>query len=267
MELDDTAADDSSTLRWILITFLNIVSHFRISRSAASVILSLFSFVLGMVIWLLNSYYYYCLFVYAGLLSHPLGSIFPKNVREAIKKAQVNSPIDKIEYIVCPNEACNSLYKSDHGHYCTQIEYRKVCGSALGYTSHMAHGRSKWKPFKRFDFYPPSAWLKKWFASKDFNDLLCSNTPTNSDFITDICDGRIWNDFKSQNFFSSKYNVGLMLNTDWFKPFKRSQYKVAALILTVLNLPRQERFKKKWTIIAGMTYPTCPKVFSSKRYL
>ena len=56
VELDDTAADDSSTLRWILITFLNIVSHFRISRSAASVILSLFSFVLGMVIWLLNSY-------------------------------------------------------------------------------------------------------------------------------------------------------------------------------------------------------------------
>ena len=40
-----------------------------------------------------------------------------------------------------------------------------------------------------------------------------------------------------------------MLNVDWFRPFKRSNYKVAAIMLTVLNLPREERSKKRWTII------------------
>ncbi len=42
-----------------------------------------------------------------------------------------------------------------------------------------------------------------------------------------------------------------MLDVDWFTPFKRSEYKVGAIMLTVLNLPREERYKKKWTIIAG----------------
>ena len=63
----------------------------------------------------------------------------------------------------------------------------------------------------------------------------------------------IWKEFESSGFFSSLYNFGLMLNVDWFRPFKRSEYKVAAIMLTVLDLPREERFKKQWTILAGET--------------
>ena len=48
---------------------------------------------------------------------------------------------------------------------------------------------------------------------------------------------------------------------DWFKPFKRSEYKVAALMLTVLNLPCQDRFRKKWTMIVGIIPgPSEPKL-------
>ena len=64
--------------------------------------------------------------------------------------------------------------------------------------------------------------------------------------------GHIWQKFASQGFFDSKFNLALMLNVDWFRPFKRSEYKVAAITMTVLNLPREERYKKKWTIIAGI---------------
>lgn len=71
------------------------------------------------------------------------------------------------------------------------------------------------------------------------------------DVIEDVQDGKIWKEFIDSNFFNSKYHVGLMLNVDWFCPFKRSKYKIAAIMLTVLNLPREERFKKRWTIIAG----------------
>ena len=57
----------------------------------------------------------------------------------------------------------------------------------------------------------------------------------------------------ASNYFSSKYHVGFMMSVDWFRPFKWSEYKVhvAAILLSVLNLPREERLKKKWTVIAG----------------
>lgn len=72
-----------------------------------------------------------------------------------------------------------------------------------------------------------------------------------SDILEDVYQGRVWKEFVGNGFFSNKVNIGLMLNVDWFKPFKRSTYKVAAIMLSVLNLPREERFKKKWIIVVG----------------
>ena len=105
-----------------------------------------------------------------------------------------------------------------------------------------------WTPHKTFHFIPPSASLKKMFRSSEFNDLMQRGRVTSPDIIQDVKD---WKEFMASNFFSSQYHVGLMMSVDWFRPFKRSEYKVAAILLSVLNLPREERFKKKWTIIAG----------------
>lgn len=157
--------------------------------------------------------------------------------------------------MVCPNEACSALYKiTDGKRTCTHTSFQKVCGYNLGHFTNLAHGKKRWKPFKTYQFMPPSSWLKKMFSFKSFHTLLEQDRePYPSDVLSDVQDGRVWKELESTNFFSTKYNVGLMLNVDWFQPFKRSQYKVAAIMLTVLNLPRVERFKKKWTIIAGNT--------------
>ena len=87
-----------------------------------------------------------------------------------------------------------------------------------------------------------------------------------SDEKQDVYDGEIWKEFlenpldTSVPFLSNQNNIGLMLNVDWFKPFKRSQYKVAALMMAVLNLPRAERFKERWTMVLGIIpEPTEPK--------
>ena len=90
------------------------------------------------------------------------------------------------------------------------------------------------------------------FASEEFNRMIVKwfeNTP--SDVMCDVLDGRLWKTLTSQGYFKSKYDIVLMMNVDWYRPFKRSEYKVAAIMMTILNLPREERFKKKWTIIAG----------------
>lgn len=186
-------------------------------------------------------------------MAHPLHKIFPKNLSSALRDAKVDSEVAKQMFIVCPKEACSSLYKMDDPltRVCTAKIFNKICGTSLGHTINQAHGRQKWKPFKTFQFIPPSASLKKLFASKQFNTLLEHQRTSGHDVLEDIQDGQVWKEFEDSGFFGSKFNLALMMNVDWYSPFKRSEYKVAAIMLTVLNLPRHERFKKKWTILAG----------------
>lgn len=57
-------------------------------------------------------------------------------------------------------------------------------------------------------------------------------------------------------FFTEQRNFGLMLNVDWFQPFKYSNYSVGAVYLSILNLPREERFKRNNIILVGII-PDC----------
>ena len=172
----------------------------------------------------------------------------------------MDEEIAKEVFVVCPKDTCNALYKEDDPiRVCNHRSYGKVCGTSLGHYTNLSHGKRRWKPFKRFQFIPPSASLKKMFQSKEFVKLLEQERKMEmaNDVIEDVQDGEIWKEFARSNYFDSKYNLALMLNVDWFRPFKRSNYKVAAIMLTVLNLPREERSKKRWTIICGMLQCLC----------
>ncbi|SMN01565.1 hypothetical protein SPONL_2133 [uncultured Candidatus Thioglobus sp.] len=223
--------------RWFVIVFFRIQHSFSISNKAANAILSLFSALLTIV-------------------SHPLRLVLPSSYKSAIGSMDLNYNADKQLFAVCPNESCNALYELSvctKSSVCNSTSYGRVCGKVLGFERHLSRGLKTWTPFKFFHFIPPSAWLKKMFDSTEFRSILEENdfSTGRTKYLNDIYSGRIWKEFSQQGFFSSKYNLGLMLNVDWFKPFKRSEYKVAALMVTFLNLPRAKRFLKKWTIIAG----------------
>ena len=158
-------------------------------------------------------------------------------------------------YSVCPSTKCSALYKVDDCNIikvCSGVSFGKVCGASLGYEANLAYGRKRWKSFKSYHFYAPSEWLKRFFSQREFVEFLHQGTGQRSEFIGDVYDGQIWKDFARTDFFNTKYNLGLMLYVDWFKPFKRSEYTIGALMLSVLNLPRTERLKRKWTIVAGL---------------
>jgi len=75
------------------------------------------------------------------------------------------------------------------------------------------------------------------------------------DVLADIYDGRVWKQFLNYNgkpFLSQKYNLGLMLDCDWFKPYDHSSYSVGVFYLVILNLPRAIRFKPENVPIAGI---------------
>lgn len=43
-----------------------------------------------------------------------------------------------------------------------------------------------------------------------------------------------------------------MLNIDWFKPCKHTEYSVGVIYLTIMNLPRQIRFKQENVLLIGL---------------
>ena len=73
--------------------------------------------------------------------------------------------------------------------------------------------------------------------------------------LSDIVDGKMWRDFQVYNgrpFLAVRNNIALSLNIDWFNPYIHTQYSIGAIYLTILNLPRSERYKIENTIIAGL---------------
>lgn len=73
-----------------------------------------------------------------------------------------------------------------------------------------------------------------------FEDLCESwryrNVP--DEILMDVYDGNVWKCFNGGKFefFTSQRNYGIMLNVDWFQPFKHTNYSVGAIYVTILNL-------------------------------
>lgn len=89
-----------------------------------------------------------------------------------------------------------------------------------------------------------------------FEDLCESwrNRNVPDEVLMDVYEDNVWKCFNGgkYEFFTSKRNYGIMLNIDWFQPFKHTNYSVGAIYLTILNLPRIERFKEKNVILVGL---------------
>ena len=43
-----------------------------------------------------------------------------------------------------------------------------------------------------------------------------------------------------------------MMNVDWFKAYKHLEYKIGAIYLTVMNLPRELCFRQENMILVGL---------------
>ena len=59
-------------------------------------------------------------------------------------------------------------------------------------------------------------------------------------------------EFNGQPFLAFPYNLCLMLNVDWFQPFKKTTYSVGAMYISIQNLPREERYLSDNVIIVGV---------------
>lgn len=71
----------------------------------------------------------------------------------------------------------------------------------------------------------------------------------------DVSDGTIWKDsqtYDGKPFLSDPFTYGIMLNNDWFRPCKHTEYSIGAIYLTIMNLPCKVRFKQENVILVGL---------------
>ncbi|XP_066924647.1 uncharacterized protein [Clytia hemisphaerica] len=99
---------------------------------------------------------------------------------------------------------------------------------------------------------------------KDFIEMLFRDVHQNDDYLSDIYDGNMYKTFQDSEgnlYFNDKRNIGLMLNFDFFDPFKRSKYSLGVLYAVIVNLPRESRFLwENVLVIAVVPGPEEPKL-------
>ena len=84
---------------------------------------------------------------------------------------------------------------------------------------------------------------------------LCEAWRSADDKYCDVYDGKVWKDFmnyEGKAFLSAPFNFGLI---DWFQPFNHTQHSEGVIYLTVMNLPRRERFFLQENVILAGVIP------------
>ncbi len=70
---------------------------------------------------------------------------------------------------------------------------------------------------------------------------------------SDIYDGKLWQKVQDDyGFFGNEYDMGLLMNFDFFQPFKNRSKSVGVFYLALLNLPRSIRYHSSNLICAGI---------------
>lgn len=212
------------------------------------------------------------LFIFFNVLSRlcpqisDVFALFPSTVYRMDKLLGMNTETFT-RYVTC--EKCYSVYT-----YTDCIEVRgtlqtpklcshknsrqgRVCNGQLLKGVQLSNGKKIFYPLKVYCYTPLLHYLKIILNRPGLCDL-CNkwkNVATKKGVYRDVYDGKVWNRFKVYNgepFLSSVYTYGLMLNIDWFQPCKHTQYSVGAIYLTIMNLPREIRFKQENVILVGL---------------
>lgn len=176
-------------------------------------------------------------------------SLFPTSVHTFKTFLNVNEN-NFVKYVVCPS--CHSLYnfedcfehsgRQKKPKLCSfvafpehrQQAFRLPCDTRLLSEITLKSGKTKYYPRKYYCYKPLSQSLTALVSRKGFLtdcELWRLRTVLFST-LHDIYDGKIWKDFHYIDgcpFLAAPNNLALMLNIDWFRPYKHTPYSVGVL--------------------------------------
>ena len=178
-----------------------------------------------------------------------------------------------MRYVSCPT--CHSIYEveessetiSGEERKCKYVRYpghlqarmRAPCDELLMKTMRSSQGTEYLAPRKTFCYQSIIDSLNELLNRSD-NSSLCEvwrERQVENDSLNDVYDGSMWKHFQNDScsgvpFLAKPYNYLLMLNCDWFQPYKHTQYSIGVMYIVVENLPRPARFKRENVLIVGV---------------
>lgn len=200
------------------------------------------------------------LLLFATLMDIPQLSKFvdmiPSTHQTCIKMAGLDTA-DFQRYAVCPK--CHTIYSMDkviegRQQKCKYVRWpqhsqwrkRKPCNTRLlkGVTN---------VPKLVYSFKSISSYLKEYVHERSFVER-CNEwrkRTTRDTHIADIYDGTVWQS-EVDGYLKCDHNLYGMINIDWFQPYKHTPHSVGAIYMTILNLPRVERFKEDNVMLIGV---------------
>lgn len=205
-----------------------------------------------------------------------LASMLPSSIYLLRKQSKHENCEKFIEYVVCPS--CFCLYKMENcltvesgeqvPKLCSYIKYpnhpllayRKPCDTPLLKKIRLFNGKVEYRPRYAYAYQPLKASLQLLLNRPGFADKLewWRNRNSLDNKLSDVYDGNIWKEFLSEKhnyFLKFKKNYGVMLNLDFFQPYKHTTESYGAVYLTLMNLPRSERFKQENVILVSIIPP------------
>jgi hypothetical protein len=177
-----------------------------------------------------------------------------------------------VQYAVCPKCASLKTFAEfDADPVCRVPHFGNPCDEALGKQIPLLFG-SKQIPKRVMAYNGIRDQLQQLFARPGFTDKLerWRSRDVPSGTFTDVYDGRVWANFQSYEgraFLSSPGNIALQLNFDGFQPWRRRIYSCDAVYLCIMNLPRNERYKKENCILVALIPPHCSGKGALQEYL
>ena len=133
---------------------------------------------------------------------------------------------------------------------------RQACGKQLLKTVELSSGKRTLCPYMSYCYLSLKYSIESLLSNPNTCQS-CGNWALRIDTknLQDVYDGAIWKSFLYCNgkpLLSDLNTVELTMNIDWFQPFKHSTYSLGAIYITILNLPRDMRYKRENVILCGL---------------
>ena len=236
-------------IRWISLLLLHLKLQYNLSNTMFSMLLNLIYF----IFWVIR---------------HPLHIFFPKTINDLEIIANLKVLNKTVIFAVCPNTKCSALYDMKDISYekngikraavCRKKLMGKRCNTELSFERKLSFGKTKMVPYKTYPFLAPSEWIKTFFKQEEFITLITNRPEPSTTEYRDIWDGRILQTFlmdpdgRTKALLKNRMNLALLLYLDFFNPFQRAVYSCGALYISVLNIPKSQRYKAKWSMLIGL---------------
>ncbi|KAJ8322122.1 hypothetical protein KUTeg_000593 [Tegillarca granosa] len=159
--------------------------------------------------------------------------------RECFTTYRLDDCFNEINGVTKKKLCTHEYFKRNRGYYCNTPLLKEVL---------LKDGSIKLYPHKVYCFNSLINGLEYIIQKQNLPDLMFhwKSWSNKTNFLRDVYDGAMWRSFG--DFFQ-----GLILNVDWFQPFKnRTDYSVGVIYFTILNLPRNIRYIFENVIVVGL---------------